>query len=114
MSPRIGTYLISTQPGPQPCRRCGELVLAAWAEGVLVAVDPRPLTEAGEHVARLYGRGPYDLARTELVERNPDRARSPAKGPVLAAHRCNDPPIGIAEVEPGPPILRPDPDEIPF
>jgi hypothetical protein len=94
----MAAHLVSTTVSVQSCRRCGCLVLAAWAEGVMTYADVAPVTPTGEYVALASGRPSYVLRGGCLVERG--SWRMDLEGPVVIAHRCGDPPLLVAESEP--------------
>jgi len=99
--------------------RCHQPILAgldADVAALSVAVDPYPLTPAGEVWALQSGRRTYALSRGALERR--DRWTIPGQTPshrvtVLAEHRCGDPPPADLRLPPAPP--RPaTPEEIPW
>ncbi|GAA1994241.1 hypothetical protein GCM10009799_20420 [Nocardiopsis rhodophaea] len=80
------------------CRKCKEPVLVgvdADMCALTVQIDPTPITEVGEAVALMEGRGTYDLlagkGRREIHHRAEWNIRAARRGPVFAAHRCHRP-----------------------
>ena len=101
--------------------RCHQPILAgldADVAALSVAVDPYPLTPAGEVWALQSGRRTYALSRGALERRDrwsiPGRPPSP-KLPVLAEHACDSP---VPPQHRAPPIPTPSrpatPEEIPW
>jgi hypothetical protein len=79
---------------PARCRRCHvDIVvgLDSHLVALLASCDPQPLTRTGELMAVCAGRRVYHLDLNGwLWHRNAWRLRSPARGQVLAEHRCGE------------------------
>lgn len=70
---------------------CGAAILAGDdndAAGLPARVDPPRLTRTGELLAVCAGRKVYELDLGRLYRRDRWMIHSPARGPVLAEHRC--------------------------
>lgn len=96
------------------CPRCKAPVLAGHDDGGLpVNADPRPITRTAELQLFLARRPTYEVARGELLHRDRWRIRRPAAGGVVAEHRCNDQ-LAPGFLEPIPPTVQVESDQIPF
>lgn len=98
--------LVGTRAVPRWCRDCRRLVIAGYDSpliATLAIVDPHPLTPQLEAAAVVLARPTWRLwgvpGRYELTARTPCTLRGlvlPRAGPdvlVLAAHRCDHPPL---------------------
>lgn len=109
-------HLISTPARVTSCPSCHGLVLAGIDQGLVVRVDPQPLSSFGELWARVAGRWTYDLGpRRELWLRTVHTIKV-HRHLVLADHVCG---AGIPPPShrgPGPPpiIRSSDSDTPPF
>lgn len=77
------------------CKKCGAAVLRgldADVAALKVEIDPVPITETGEALALLQGRGTYELHRSRhglaICHRADHNIRAPRRRPVYPTHRC--------------------------
>jgi hypothetical protein len=86
------------------CHQCGTVILVGLDAdrcAVTANVDPTPLTEFGEAVALITGRGTYDLVpaddRKELHCRNASHIKKPRRYLVFGDHQCEKPLAAFAQ-----------------
>lgn len=83
------------------CKHCGAPILRgldADIAALKVDIDPTPITETGEALALLQGRGTYELHRSRhgptICHRAEWNISAPRRRPVYPAHRCGQ---GLAD-----------------
>jgi hypothetical protein len=79
-------HLLSTKASVQVCRKCGDTVLAGWAEGLFTLCDILLLTVDGTHKCEQSGRTTFTIMAGELVHMGNEREAR--LGLSMPEHRC--------------------------
>jgi hypothetical protein len=100
---RKAQALLCEAPVLAQCEGCGRRVLRGIDQGLLYKVDPLPINETGELVAKLNNRSSYRIIGDRLLtfrdHFNISQDRLKNRPAVLASHICG--PVNLAYLDPG-------------